>query len=144
MLGDRVPVFSNQTDPTDVPTSTLSPRYGKRDARTPYERRAIRTFSPLPAISVERKYQDDIWGKPTTQNTHTIPEWVLIAEREMGEAEKEGGDVYWGNQGADLLDFRAELVQAAAVLVSMIEALDAGQFGPVPEYHDPEDPVHEV
>lgn len=92
----------------------------------------------LNEIKKERARQDDKWG---IQN-HTPIEWIAILTEEVGEASKEAADhhfkypykngqgEYQGVEDNDVVqhlrmsNYRKELVQVAAVAVSMIECLD--------------------
>lgn len=78
-------------------------------------------------ILAERDSQDKKWG---TQS-HPYPLWKVILGEELGEADKEYLDLNMQGLSTDPNfrmvvgpDFRKELVQAAAVAVSMIECGD--------------------
>ncbi|REC47852.1 MULTISPECIES: MazG-like family protein [Chryseobacterium] len=84
-------------------------------------------------IRAERKAQDRKWG----QQDHTPIEWIAILTEEVGEASKEAVDFHFYNglsgrgqveirsiQFERLQAYRKELIQVAAVSVSMIESLD--------------------
>ena len=65
-------------------------------------------------ISSERLYQDDKWGK-RHDGSHSWFEWLAIADCELAEAK---GALLSGDEVAA----RAEVLQAAAVLVAAMEA----------------------
>ncbi|MDV3675108.1 hypothetical protein OZ664_20005 [Elizabethkingia sp. HX WHF] len=84
-------------------------------------------------IRSERQRQDEKWG----QQDHKPIEWVAILTEEVGEVAKEAVDFHFDNnlQGLNalskfeeqrqrLLNYRKELIQVAAVSVSMIQCLD--------------------
>lgn len=75
----------------------------------------------LSEIATERVRQDAKWG----EQNHSPIEWIAILGEEFGEASKEALEhhfKYAGNEG--LANYRKELIQVAAVAVSMIECLD--------------------
>ena len=74
--------------------------------------------SVLAEIVVERRQQDEKWGE---QNHHPFT-WTAIAGEEFGEVCQSALKATYG--GATWADYRKELVQAAAVLVAMVECLD--------------------
>lgn len=65
------------------------------------------------AINAERDKQDARWGFP---QHNTITEWVSILAEETGEVAMAVNDKDWGN-------LRVELIQVAAVCVSLLEHL---------------------
>ena len=69
----------------------------------------------------ERRRQGRVWGK---QNYSPL-EWLPILCEEIGEISKEVCEGYFQNEITD--NYRVELVQAAAVIVAMIENLDSGE-----------------
>lgn len=76
------------------------------------------TRMTLNDIEKERRRQDTKWGP---QN-HSPLEWLSILTEEVGEVAKAINEAHWG--GAPLTEYRAELVQVAAVAVAAIESLD--------------------
>lgn len=74
----------------------------------------------LEDVQAERARQQEKWG---VQN-HNVALWMLILSEEFGEAAKEANEVYF--RGKDPAEYRAELVQTAAVAVAAIESLDRG------------------
>lgn len=84
---------------------------------------------------MERHRQNIKWGK----QEHSLVEWMAILTEEVGEAAKEAVDYHFSNplpfeaglnpspstvQYRRLIAYRKELIQTAAVAVSMIEDLD--------------------
>ena len=86
------------------------------------------TGAVLTEIHAERTRQDSKWG----EQNHPPEIWLMILGEEFGEANQAALEHYFSGfdkQAAergprDLGDYRAELVQVAAVAVSMIESLD--------------------
>jgi NTP pyrophosphatase (non-canonical NTP hydrolase) len=73
-------------------------------------------------IAEERKRQDDKWG---TQSHEPI-EWLPILMEEVGEVAREVCENHFPVYGkSDMSNYRKELIQVAAVVVHMIENLDA-------------------
>ena len=74
----------------------------------------------------ERKRQDDKWG----EQNHSVGDWFLILTEELGEASEaalyakfeqpDKREAWWA-------EYRKEIVEAAAVLVAMVEAFDRGK-----------------
>jgi NTP pyrophosphatase (non-canonical NTP hydrolase) len=82
-------------------------------------------------IAAEREKQDAKWG---IQN-HDPFKWISILSEEVGEVAKAANDSFWCGENPlvaydkkKLKDYRAELIQVAAVAVSMIECLDRGKW----------------
>jgi NTP pyrophosphatase (non-canonical NTP hydrolase) len=81
-------------------------------------------------ISAERKRQDDKWGI----QDHSPLVWVGVITEEVGEVAKAVIDSYIPEMKqicqAELLinGYRRELIQVAAVAVSMIECLERGKW----------------
>lgn len=85
-------------------------------------------------IETEREKQYQKWG---IQN-HSPIEWISILTEEVGEASKEALEYHFKQmRGLDapeswdaekLEKYRAELIQVAAVAVSMIECLDRNHW----------------
>lgn len=89
-------------------------------------------------IKLERSKQNQKWG----EQNHSVIEWIAILTEEVGEAAKEAVDYHFENglhdlkkQGDrpimiktlkddNLIRYRKELIQVAAVTVQMIECLD--------------------
>jgi NTP pyrophosphatase (non-canonical NTP hydrolase) len=71
-------------------------------------------------IKQERIIQDDKFGE---QNWSPI-EWIAILAEEVGEAAKEANDYRWNPQKFNRSNYRNELIQVAAVALSMVECLD--------------------
>jgi len=78
--------------------------------------------SIIKEIKEERKRQDSKWG---IQNHHPL-EWLPILGEEVGEVNKAVLETYFfdGFNKNNYQDYRKELIQVAAVAVSMIECLD--------------------
>jgi hypothetical protein len=81
----------------------------------------------LDEVGEERKRQDAKWG---TQN-HGLPVWTMILAEEVGEAAREANDFYFSKDPSVSAEkgrnYRAELVQVAAVAVAMIESYDRNE-----------------
>lgn len=88
-------------------------------------------------ICLERISQYGKWG----EQNHNLVEWVAILGEEIGEASKEAVDYHFKNllsgypdqmhgkiQREILIRYRAELIQAAAVIVQMIESLERNEL----------------
>lgn len=84
-------------------------------------------------IVAERARQNKKFG----QQNHNLPEWMAILMEEVGEASREAVDWHFqyppkhqtstpfeAIQKNRLKNYRKELIQVAAVAVSMVEALD--------------------
>lgn len=81
-------------------------------------------------IKLERERQDEKWG---VQN-HLPIEWVAILTEEVGEVSKEALEYHFKYtvNGSDdeaakaekLAKYKAELIQVAAVAVSMLECIE--------------------
>ena len=74
----------------------------------------------LSQVLSERERQYKKWGP---QN-HAPIRWLPILAEEFGEVSKEVCKMYEGN--VDLVNYREELIQTAAVCVAMVESLDRG------------------
>ena len=74
----------------------------------------------LDEIYGERLRQLNKWG----EQNHGVADWILILAEEFGEASKEANEVRFRSK--DPSEYRAELIQVAAVAVAAIEALDRG------------------
>lgn len=74
-------------------------------------------------IESERIRQNEKWG----EQNHKPIEWIGILTEEVGEVAKEATEYHFGTVG-DLSNYRTELIQVAAVAVSMIECLDSNEL----------------
>lgn len=77
------------------------------------------TVAVLSDVAEERGRQDNKWG----QQDHDPGTWMEIAIEELGEASRESLHVRFEGGGSRTA-WRSELVQAAAVIVQMIECGD--------------------
>lgn len=76
----------------------------------------------IAAIDTERERQDAKWGRhPQITTEAQLMKLLVVAQEELGEAAQAALDV--GNIGAPLSNVRTELVQTAAVIVKILEAL---------------------
>lgn len=82
----------------------------------------LATDGVLAELKRERERQQAKWGE---QNLHPAI-WLMIIGEEVGEANKAALEHLLGNK-PDLVDYRAELVQVAAVVVNAIESFDRQQ-----------------
>lgn len=95
------------------------------------------TISVLEEVAAERERQDAKWG----EQNHRLPFYFTIFAEEVGEVAKAvvehesapsltaAGEEY---REAIELQVRAELIQAAAVAVAMVERIDRGEaVGPL-------------
>jgi len=74
-------------------------------------------------IREERQKQDIKWG----EQNHKPVEWIAILTEEVGEASKSALEAHFRKcyrDAEELGNYRAELIQVAAVAVAMIESLD--------------------
>jgi len=78
-------------------------------------------YDALRDVADERARQLVKWGV----QVHRPLAWLAILTEEVGEVAKELADCYAGGAGLREAEYRAELVQVAAVAVAAIEALDA-------------------
>lgn len=87
------------------------------------------TTKVLNEVFEERMRQETKWG----QQEHEAPQYLMILGEEVGEANKAALETYFhnnqkvvevGTANKTYDDYRAELVQVAAVAVAMIECLD--------------------
>lgn len=86
----------------------------------------LATDGVLAELKRERQRQQAKWGE---QNLP--PEiWLMIIGEEVGEANNAALEHFLGNK-KDLADYRAELVQVAAVAVHAIESFDRQQANSV-------------
>ena len=85
----------------------------------------------LTRVLFERKRQDEKWG----QQNHNPCEWIAILGEEFGEASKEALEAHFNYPGESkedrLLRYRKELIQVAAVAVSMIESVDRNELAAI-------------
>lgn len=91
----------------------------------------------LEEIRQERERQNEKWG----EQNHNLVEWMAILTEEHGEAGKEALEFHFGAQEfspsldetkkafKEKLDaYRTELIQVAAVAVSMIESVERNEY----------------
>jgi NTP pyrophosphatase (non-canonical NTP hydrolase) len=73
-------------------------------------------------IAAERQRQDAKWG----EQNHSPIEWCAILGEEVGEVNKAALERHfeYATGVTDLSEYRKELIQVAAVAVSMIQCLD--------------------
>lgn len=73
-------------------------------------------------IAAERQRQDAKWG----EQNHSPIEWCAILGEEVGEVNKAALERHFEYAAGvtDLSEYRKELIQVAAVAVSMIQCLD--------------------
>lgn len=76
----------------------------------------------LGEVFEERLRQETKWG----QQDHSPAEWLMILGEEVGEANKAALETHFGYKelSKDYSEYRKELIQVAAVAVSMVECLD--------------------
>lgn len=79
----------------------------------------IRMESVLSEIRRERERQNAKWGE---QNHHPFA-WLAILGEEIGEASQAAVNSHFGS-AEFWVDYRKELIHAAAVLVAMCESFD--------------------
>lgn len=91
----------------------------------------LKTQSVLKEVLRERVKQDGKWG----EQNHDPFQWLAILGEEVGEANKAAVDANtWRNISPvkfnkdGLENYRAELIQVAAVAVSMVECLDRNKW----------------
>jgi NTP pyrophosphatase (non-canonical NTP hydrolase) len=81
----------------------------------------------LKEVKEERERQDGIWG----EQNHKPIEWMAILMEEVGEASKEALEAYFEGKAKDrkflLKRYRKEIIQVAAVAISMIESFDRNE-----------------
>lgn len=82
----------------------------------------LATDGVLAELKRERERQQAKWGE---QNLDPAI-WLMIIGEEVGEANNAALEHLLGNK-TDLVDYRAELVQVAAVVVNAIESFDRQQ-----------------
>ncbi|HCY81516.1 MAG TPA: hypothetical protein DHV22_07930, partial [Xanthomarina gelatinilytica] len=91
----------------------------------------------LNEIKKERQRQDAKWG----EQNHNLVEWMAILTEEVGEASKEALEYHFASKELNeqlpenkeafrlkLQLLRMELVQTAAVAVSIIESMERNQL----------------
>ncbi|MGG8495946.1 hypothetical protein ACQY1Q_05995 [Tenacibaculum sp. TC6] len=91
----------------------------------------------LQEIREERSRQNEKWG----EQNHNLVEWMAILTEEHGEVGKEAVELHFGAQQFNpsleenkeafkerLEAYRTELIQVAAVAVSMIESVERNEF----------------
>lgn len=80
------------------------------------------SFSILDDILRERQAQVKKWGIQ-----HHPPEmWMAILMEEVGEASQAYLHTLEEKPGADIANYRTELIQAAAVIVAAVQDMDLG------------------
>lgn len=92
----------------------------------------ISTHPIAAEILAERKRQDEKWG----EQNHSPVEWLAILGEEVGEATQNIVNAHFSKQHyqsihyriQQLKDCRIELIQVAAVVISMIESLDRNEL----------------
>ena len=80
------------------------------------------------AINQERQYQTEKWGT-LEEHPHTIPEYVMIMEKELAEAK----EAYFQSPATWADDMLLEILQVIAVGVACLE-----QFGVVGRHREEE------
>lgn len=70
----------------------------------------------------ERERQDAKWSFP---QEHSIAEWITILAEEFGEAAMEANELHF--RGERRAEFETELIQVAAVCVSILEHMNRAQ-----------------
>ena len=83
------------------------------------------TTDVLADVAEERQKQDEKWGR----QDHDPFGWLAILGEEYGEVCKDALGLYFGkqtglNKERQIKNYRAELIQVAAVAVAMVECLD--------------------
>lgn len=90
----------------------------------------------LEAVAAERTRQNEKFG----EQNHNPIEWMAILTEETGEASKEAVDFYFKYPSKDdnvdfedlqtkrLINYRTELIQVAAVAVSMVQSLERNEL----------------
>jgi hypothetical protein len=76
-------------------------------------------------ILEERRRQDGIYGNDGS--SHTIAEWMLILNEEIGEVNKDACDLYFAMKrgyNVNATNFEKELVQSAAVIFRILEHIE--------------------
>jgi hypothetical protein len=81
-------------------------------------KREVEQFAPAAPIIVERRRQDDKWGK----QQHPLPVWLTILTEEVGELAAAIMGHQFGNDDHPELDWRKEAIQVAAVALAMVES----------------------
>lgn len=78
-------------------------------------------MSALDDVLAERVAQDKRWG----QQDHPPHAWLAILTEEVGEVAKEVADATAGGEWRPV-EYRTEMVQAAAVALAAVESFDRG------------------
>lgn len=76
----------------------------------------------LSNVLYERKCQDAEWG----EQNHKPAEWLMILGEEVGEANRAALEAQFG--GKDIIRYRDEMVQVAAVALAAVESFDRGKW----------------
>lgn len=97
-----------------------------------HEKKQHKGMTIFDEIKQERKRQDQKWG----QQNHSPIEWCAILGEEVGEVQKAALEHHFkhaqymgkNRESIQLNAYRIELIQVAAVAVSMIESLDRNEL----------------
>lgn len=81
-----------------------------------------RTLNVLEEVGDERARQNRKWG----EQNHDPTVWLAVAMEELGEAAQAVLKVRGEGSTRDPRDYRAEMLQVAAVAVAAVEAFDRG------------------
>jgi hypothetical protein len=76
----------------------------------------------LSHVLCERRLQDEKWG----EQNHKPSEWLMILGEEYGEAAKAALESQFG--GKEIIKYRDEMVQVAAVALAAVESFDRGKW----------------
>jgi len=88
------------------------------------------TVEVISEVLSERIRQDHKWG----EQNHSPVEWLAILGEEYGEACRGALEAHFPGYEitGDFSNYRAELIQTAAVAIAAVECLDRAR-GPAPE-----------
>ena len=75
-------------------------------------------------VLAERVRQEEKWG----EQNHNPVDYLAILMEEIGEFAKEAVEGRWGRDPGASENLRTEAVQAAAVALAIVEALDRGKW----------------
>jgi NTP pyrophosphatase (non-canonical NTP hydrolase) len=81
-------------------------------------------FEIIDLILAERKSQDDKWG----EQDHDLATWCLILGEEVGEVNQAVLENRFDSPKYSIDDVKLELIQVAAVAVSMLESINRQQY----------------
>ena len=87
-----------------------------------FAREYTKNSTALSNVLYERSCQDDKWG----EQNHTPMEWLMILGEEVGEANKALLEHHFA--GKDIIKYRDEMVQVAAVALAMVECFDRDKW----------------